>query len=156
MSIYYGGDKAAEYVFQNDIIRQMLANGWKLGKPENYNRELALYEEDLLGFIQNTQDEQWQKFCSVDPSNPEQKILEKIASQLNKADPNAANKKLRTFGTLGALRHEIKDHGARFRLCEFKPEHDLNPDTLADIGDSGIAFAFYKKTPRKTARLLAT
>ena len=131
MSSYYGGDKAAEYVFQNDIIRQMLANGWKLGKPENYNRKLALYEEDVLGFIKDTQDKEWQKFCSIYPSNPEEKLLEKVAAQLNKADPNAANDKLRTFGTLGVLRHEIKDRGARFSLCQFKPEHDLNPDTLA-------------------------
>jgi len=32
-----------------------VANGWLLGKSENYNRELALYEEDLLGFVQDTQ-----------------------------------------------------------------------------------------------------
>ena len=131
MSSFYGGDKAAEYVFQNDIIRQMLANGWQLGKPESYNRKLALYEEDVLGFIRKTQDKEWQKFCSIYPSNAEERLLEKVASQLNKADPNAANDKLRTFGTLGVLRHEIKDRGARFSLCQFKPEHDLNPDTLA-------------------------
>ena len=131
MSSYYGGDKAAEYVFQNDIIRQMLANGWQLGKPENYNRIFALYEEDVLGFIKDTQGPQWKKFCAIYPSNPEGKLLEKVASQLNKADPNAATDKLRTFGTLGVLRHEIKDRGARFSLCQFKPEHDLNPDTLA-------------------------
>jgi len=34
----------------------LLANAWLLGKPENYNRELALYEEDLLGFVKETQD----------------------------------------------------------------------------------------------------
>ena len=127
---YYGGDKSTEYVFQNDMIRQLLANGWKLGKPENYNRELALYAEDLLSFVQETQDEQWQQYCKIYPNNPEQKFLERVASQLNKADPNAANTELRTFGTLGVLRHELRDRGTRFSLCQFKPEHDLNPDTL--------------------------
>jgi type I restriction enzyme R subunit len=29
------------------------------------------------------------------------------------------------------LRHELRDRGTRFSLCQFKPEHDLNPDTLA-------------------------
>jgi type I restriction enzyme R subunit len=123
--------KANELTFQNDMIRQLLANGWLLGKPENYNRELALYSEDLLGFVQETQDAQWQKFCKLYPNNPEQKFLERVASQLNKADPNAANRAMRTFGTLGVLRHELHDRGTRFRLCQFKPEHDLNPDTLA-------------------------
>ena len=124
-------DKTTESVFQNDMINQLVANGWLLGKPENYNRELALYEEDLLGFVKETQDDQWQKFCKLYPNNPEQKFLERVSSQLNKADPNAANKEMRTFGTLGVLRHELRDRGTRFSLCQFKPEHNLNPDTLA-------------------------
>lgn len=127
--------KANEQTFQNDIIQQMLANGWLLGKPEGYNRELALYEEDLLGFVQDTQSEQWQKFCQLYPNDPEAKFVERVANQLNKADPNASlsfsNRELRTFGTLGVLRNELRDRGTRFSLCQFKPEHNLNPDTLA-------------------------
>jgi type I restriction enzyme R subunit len=42
-------NKSQESVFQNDIIHQMVANGWLLGSPTGYNRELALYEEDVLG-----------------------------------------------------------------------------------------------------------
>ncbi len=123
--------KTNEFAFQNDMIQQLLANGWLLGKPEGYNRTLALYEEDVLGFVKGTQDEQWQKFKALYPNAPEQKFLERVASQLNKADPNAANKEMRTFGTLGVLRHELRDRGTRFSLCQFKPEHDLNPETLA-------------------------
>jgi type I restriction enzyme R subunit len=123
--------KANELPFQNDIISQLLANGWLLGKSENYNRELALYSEDLLGCVKETQPQQWQKFCALYPNNADEKFLERVANQLSKADPNTANKEMRTFGTLGVLRHEIKDRNTRFRLCQFKPEHDLNPDTLA-------------------------
>ncbi len=130
MSIF-GGDKSIEFVFQNDMIKQLLSDGWLLGKPENYNRELAVYAEDVLGFVQETQNTQWQQYCKIYPNNPEQKFLERVASQLNKADPNAANTELRTFGTLGVLRHELRDRGTRFSLCQFKPEHELNPDTLA-------------------------
>jgi len=123
--------KANELTFQNGIIRQMQANGWLLGRPENYDRELALYSEDLIDFIKDTQSNEWQKYTKLYPNNPEQKFLERVVSQLNKADPNAANKDMRTFGTLGVLRHELRDRGTRFSLCQFKPEHDLNPDTLA-------------------------
>ncbi len=129
MSSY--ASKAQESVFQNEVIEQLLANGWRLGEPSGYNRELALYEEDLLGFVKETQPEQWQKYCKLYPNDPEKAFLERVANQLSKADPNAANKELRTFGTLGVLRHELKDRGTRFRLCQFKPDHDLNPDTLA-------------------------
>ena len=125
-------NKTIERVFQADMLQQLLANGWLLGKSENYNRTLALYPEDLLGFVQETQDSQWQKFCALYPTNPEATFLERVAAQLDKADPNAANKEMRTFGTLGVLRHAIKDRGTRFNLCQFKPEHDLNPQTLAN------------------------
>ena len=124
-------NKANELPFQNDMIRHLVSNGWLLGKPEHYNRELALYPEDLLSFVQETQDAQWQKFCALYPKNTEEKFLERVATQLNKADPNAANKAIRTFGTLGVLRHELRDRGTRFSLCQFKPEHELNPETLA-------------------------
>lgn len=126
----YLGDKSKESIFQNDIIRQLLDNGWLLGKPENYNRELTLYSEDLLAFVKETQDSQWQKYCKIYPVGPEEKFLERVAAQLGKADPNAADTEMRTFGTLGVLRHDIRDRGARFSLCQFRPEHDLNPDTL--------------------------
>lgn len=130
MSTYYGGDKSTEFVFQNDMIQQMLGNGWKLGEPDKYNRELALYSDDLLTFIKETQEAEWKKFCKIYPNKPEKKFLERVAVQLNKADPNAADKDLRTFGTLGCLRHELRHRGTRFSLCQFKPEHDLNPKTL--------------------------
>jgi len=123
--------KTNELPFQNDVIQQLIANGWLLGQPENYNRELALYEEDVLGFVRETQPKQWETYTRLYPNNPEKKFLERVASQLNKADPNAPNKQMRTFGTLGVLRHELRDRGTRFRLCQFKPDHDLNPDTLA-------------------------
>ena len=126
-----GSGKSNELAFQNDMLKHLLASGWLLGKAEYYNRELALYPEDLLGFVQDTQPEQWKKFCTLYPNNPSQSFLERVATQLNKTDPNAASKEMRTYGTLGVLRHELKDRGTRFSLCQFKPEHDLNPDTLA-------------------------
>ncbi len=122
---------ASEFAFQNEMIQQLLDNGWLLGKPSGYNRELALYSEDVLGFVKETQKDQWKKFKALYPNDPDDKFLERVASQLNKADPNAANKEMRTYGTLGVLRHELRDRGTRFSLCQFKPEHDLNPDTLA-------------------------
>jgi AraC-like DNA-binding protein len=99
---------------------------------------LALYPEDVVGFVKDTQPEQWEKFCTLYPSAPEQKFLERVAEQLNKADPLAANQTMRTFGTLGVLRHELRDRGTRFFLCQFKPEHDLNPDTLARYGKNRV------------------
>ena len=48
-------DTTQERVFQDDIISQMVANGWVQGTGEGYNRESALYEANLLAFIKETQ-----------------------------------------------------------------------------------------------------
>lgn len=123
--------KAREIIFQDEMIAQMVADGWQLGSPAGYDRDLAMYPEDLIGFIKDTQDADWQKHVKNYPNDPEGKLLERVAAQLNKADPNATGMQLRTFGTLGVLRHGVKDRNAKFKLCQIKPEHDLNPDTLA-------------------------
>ncbi|MCD6429968.1 MAG: type I restriction endonuclease subunit R, partial [Deltaproteobacteria bacterium] len=119
--------KADEQTFQNDIINQMIAGGWQLGDPANYNRELALYTSDSLAYVQTTQPKAWEKYKKLYPTNPEKAFISKLAAQLNKADPLASDKSLRTFGALGVLRHELRDKSASFKLCQFKPEHGLNP-----------------------------
>ena len=122
---------AKESAFQQDIIDQMVERGWKLGEPAKYDRKLALYTEDCLQYVKTTQTKTWEKYEQLYPANPEQAFIDKLASQLSKADPQASDKHLRTFGTLGVLRNEIRDKSASFKMCQFKPEHGLNPDTLA-------------------------
>ncbi len=122
---------ARESAFQRDIIHQMLEGGWQLGTPSGYDRQLALYTSDCLDYVKTTQPQTWKKYQKLYPNDPEQAFLAKLASQLGKVDPQATDKSLRTFGTLGVLRHELRDKSASFKLCQFKPEHGLNPTTLA-------------------------
>lgn len=121
---------AQEKDFQNEIIAQLQENGWLVGESSHYDRKRALYPEDLLGFVQTTQPEQWQKYQKLYPNDTETHFLNRVEQQLAKANSNAVNKELRTFGTLGVLHHELKDRNTRFRLCQFRPDHDLNPETL--------------------------
>lgn len=120
-----------ESVFQSDIISQMQAYGWQLGHASSYQRETALYEQDALNFVQTTQPDEWDKFCRVFPIDSERHFIEALVKQLNKADINATDRASRTYGTLGVLRHGLKIRNARFSLCQFKPEHGLNPDIIA-------------------------
>ncbi|QIQ22175.1 type I restriction endonuclease subunit R [Zophobihabitans entericus] len=124
-------DISKELIFQNDIIAQMVANGWVIGQPDNYDRERALYTPDALTFVQTSQPKEWQKFANVFPTDTERHFLDALVAQLKKADINATDQLSRTYGTLGVLRHGLKIRNARFSLCQFKPEHNLNPETLA-------------------------
>nr|WP_299040028.1 DEAD/DEAH box helicase family protein [uncultured Psychrobacter sp.] len=120
-----------ESVFQADIVSQMQAQGWQLGSPSGYTAETALYEQDVLDFVQTTQPQEWEKFCRTFPIDSERHFISALVKQLNKADAHATDRASRTYGTLGVLRHGLKIRNARFSLCQFKPEHSLNPETMA-------------------------
>lgn len=124
-------DTTKELIFQNEMIAQMVETGWVVGKGDGYDRERALYSQDALTFVQTTQPQEWEKFAKIYPSDTERHFLDALVAQLKKADINATDMLSRTYGTLGVLRHGIKSHSARFSLCQFKPEHSLNPETLA-------------------------
>ncbi|MEM6795696.1 MAG: DEAD/DEAH box helicase family protein, partial [Acidobacteriota bacterium] len=122
---------AKERAFQQDIIDQMIQGGWKLGSSAAYDPELALYTSDCLAYVKETQGKTWEKYKKLYPTDPEKAFIAKLAAQLSKAEPQATAKSLRTFGTLGVLRHELRDKSASFKLCQFRPDHGLNPQTLA-------------------------
>jgi type I restriction enzyme R subunit len=110
---------AREKVFQQDIVNHLVSNGWKLGESSGYDRKHALYTEDLVGYLSETQPEQWDKFSRMHPNGAEGGLLRSVARKLDKK------------GSLHVLRNTIKDRGVKFRLCQFKPDHDLNPETMA-------------------------
>uniref|UniRef100_UPI003566A989 type I restriction endonuclease subunit R n=1 Tax=Pseudoalteromonas nigrifaciens TaxID=28109 RepID=UPI003566A989 len=120
-----------ESVFQADIVRQMQTQGWQVGYASGYTAETALYEQDVLDFVQTTQPQEWEKFCRTFPVDSERHFITALVKQLNKADAHATDRASRTYGTLGVLRHGLKIRNARFSLCQFKPEHNLNPETTA-------------------------
>lgn len=124
-------DTTQELIFQNEMIAQLVENGWIVGKSDSYDRERALYSVDALNFVQTSQPKEWEKFAKVYPNDTERHFLDALVAQLKKADINATDKLSRTYGTLGVLRHGLKIRNARFSLCQFKPEHHLNPETLA-------------------------
>ena len=121
-------DATLETIFQQDIVAQMQTHGWQIGSGTGYNREKALYTQDILDFVQKTQDKEWQKFKSIFPNDTERHFLDTVEAQLKKADINATDAQSRSYGTLGVLRHGLRTRGCRFSFCQFKPEHGLNPE----------------------------
>ena len=111
-------DKAREVVFQQAIVDSLKADTWLEGKAEHYDRELALYPEDLLTYIRDTQPEAIEKLTKFYHDKTDQMLLRRATEQMNK------------HGALHVLRHGFKDRGAKIRLCQFKPDHGLNPETL--------------------------
>ena len=47
-------DKAREKAFQDHIIGQLAAQGWLVGESAHYDKERALYPEDLIAYVQES------------------------------------------------------------------------------------------------------
>ncbi|MBY5920944.1 type I restriction endonuclease subunit R [Ferrimonas balearica] len=109
-------DKARELAFQNHIIAALQSQGWLVGHSAEYDKERALYPQDLLAYVQDTQPEVWQRFCTIYGSEPEKYLL------------NAAVRQLDRKGTLWLLRNQIEDRGVRLKVATFKPDSNLNPE----------------------------
>ena len=108
-----------EKVFEDELCAHLAAHGWSvlthLKDAATYSRELALFPDDLLAFVQATQPEEWSKFRKWHNGQSEEFFLKRVAEQLDR------------YGTLYLLRHGFKDRDARFFLCQFRPAHHKNP-----------------------------
>ncbi|CAH7464442.1 type I restriction enzyme, R subunit [Vibrio crassostreae] len=118
-------DAAQEKIFQNDILDQMQSQGWLLGESNKYNKQLALYPEDVISFAKATQPQQWDKLAQHFPETDRKPTA--TADALLKL----LERELKSSGTLWVLRNKLSDRGAKFDMCSFKPDHDLNPTATA-------------------------
>ena len=100
-----------EQVFETELVEHLRTHGWREGSDTQYDKELALYPEDLLEFVKETQPSEWTKFNRWHNSHSDSVFLKRVAEQLDK------------HGTLFLLRHGFKDRDARFYLCQFRPAH---------------------------------
>lgn len=108
-----------EKIFEDELCDHLTGNGWTvLTHPKeaaSYSRELALFPDDLLAFVQDTQPAEWEKFKKWHNGQSESMFVKRVAEQLDK------------HGTLHLLRHGFKDRDAKFFLCQFRPAHRKNP-----------------------------
>src|ERR1035437_7586928 len=117
-----------ERIFENELCDHLAANGWSvrthLKDATSYSRELAIFPEDLLAFVQETQPKEWAKFKQWHNGQTEAIFIKRVADQLNK------------YGTLHLLRHGFKDSGSggttKFFLCQFMPAHHKNQQLWND------------------------
>ncbi len=107
--------KHTELPFEDAIVAHLTAHGWLLGTSNHYNKELALYPEDVIAWLQETQPLEWDKVASLHNSGAEQRILDRLAKLIG------------TNGALAVLRHGFQDVSASFAMCQFAASHTLNP-----------------------------
>ncbi|CAN5296561.1 DEAD/DEAH box helicase family protein [soil metagenome] len=116
-----------EIEFEKELCEHLAANGW-LYSPNDagYDRERALFPEDLFRWWEDTQPEQLAKVVKPGASDIDKQkglLLDRLVKALDTPMENGG-------GTLNLLRNGFSHLTAKLQVCQFKPESTLNAKTV--------------------------
>ncbi|MBB1512353.1 type I restriction endonuclease subunit R [Tessaracoccus sp. MC1627] len=125
-----------ESVLETEIAEHLAANGWLYSPTDaGYDRALALFPEDVLGWFEDTQPAEYAKVVRPSDSQLRQEaakalLLKRLAKALD-------NDPFKNGGTLQVLRggfSVVPPTGGtvKVRMAQFQPATSINPDTLQD------------------------
>ena len=117
-----------EIAFETDIAEYLEAHGWFYSPTDaGYDRERALFPEDVLGWLADTQPDQLAKVVKPggDTAKQQSQLLDRITKVLDTPLTNGG-------GTLNLLRKGFSHLSAKFAMCEFRPESTLNAKRNAE------------------------
>ena len=118
-----------EIELERTIAEHLAAHGWLYStNDKGYDKERALFPEDVLGWLRETQPEQVDKVIkpgSKDVAKQEAQLLDRIVKVLDTPLSNGG-------GTLSLLRNGFSHLSGKFAMCVFKPETTLNAKRNAD------------------------
>ncbi|MEJ0086404.1 MAG: type I restriction endonuclease [Pseudomonadota bacterium] len=94
------------------------AGDYEKRSPSAYSGALALFPEDVIGFLKDSQPLKWDQL---------QKLLGDKTGDTLLSD---LTRELEIKGTLHVLRHGFKSYGKTFRLAYFRPNTGMNPEAV--------------------------
>jgi type I restriction enzyme R subunit len=118
-----------EDAFETELCEYLAAHGWEYSPDDlGYDRERALFPDDVFAWLAATQPDQLNKLVKPDASEVSQEqgrkqILDRIA-QMQATDPMNAG------GTLNVLKTPIGVLNAKFSLFQARPATSLNATTV--------------------------
>jgi type I restriction enzyme R subunit len=109
-----------EHDFETAIEAELVGTGgYAKRSPDAYDESLALFSQDVTGFLQDSQPTKWAQLEALLGAKTEATVLDSLA------------KELEIKGTLHVLRHGFKCYGKTFRLAYFRPNSGMNPEATA-------------------------
>ena len=109
-----------EHAFETAIEHALVAaDHYQSRAPSAFDAATALFPEDAIGFIRNSQPVRWDQLEAMLKETTAATVLDCLT------------KELASKGALGVLRHGFKCYGKELRLAYFQPNSGLNPDSAA-------------------------
>lgn len=117
-----------ELPFENEIAAHLESHGWLRSiNTEGYDRERAVFPEDVLGWIQETYPKDYERLVPAGATDAVQdkgkrRILDRLAKVLGTDEAHGG-------GTLNVLRKGFDVVGSRsaFKMLQMPPADDRNP-----------------------------
>ena len=108
-----------EAAFESVIEAHLLANGYVAVANNGFDRERAIFPQTALGFIRETQPDEWSRLEAQLGGQAGEQVLADLCKRMDDQ------------GTLAVLRHGFKCYGRTLRIAYFKAAHALNPELEA-------------------------
>jgi type I restriction enzyme R subunit len=116
-----------EKFFELEICKILQKNDWQVlsdsaNDPDflkaNYDRKLALLEDEVLDFVKTTQPKEWKMHYQNYNGDSEKQFIKRLCQELDNE------------GMLYVIKNGFKDRGVKFELCFKKPNNRSNEDTI--------------------------
>lgn len=105
-----------EYAFETVIEKELLVGGYRAIPAGSFDREDAIFPVEVLGFIRETQPEEWKKLEALLGEKTSEQVLSDLCKWMD------------SERSLATLRHGFKCYGRTLRVAYFKAAHELNPE----------------------------
>ena len=92
------------------------SGGFEKRSPNAFDEALALFPDDVSGFLKNSQPAKWEALEALLGPKTATTVLDNLS------------KELELKGTLHVLRHGFKCYGKTFRMAYFRPNTSMNPE----------------------------
>ena len=105
----------SEAAFETAIEETLLSDGYGSPSSGDFDRERAIFPNEALEFIKQTQAKTWEKLEALHGDKTGERVLHDLCKWMD------------SHGSLATLRHGFKCFGKTLRVAYFKAAHGLNP-----------------------------
>ncbi len=102
------------------------SGGYEARNPSAWDEALALFPQDVTGFLKDSQAAKWQALETLLGPKTAATVLDSLS------------KELETKGTLHVLRHGFKCYGKTFRMAWFRPNTTMNPEAAESYAQNRL------------------
>lgn len=131
--------KLNEAAFEANLCQALIDSDYDSLSPHtDWDVNLALCPQVLLDYLRDAQPDEWAKLQGHYGTAVETKVIEEIVRQIKKE------------GMLAILRNGVRDRGVHFKLVQFAPPTNLNPEVARRYARNRLGVMrqvrFYPKT----------